>query len=572
MATLFFATLVAAFSLRPIPQSLQGGLPVDVVDLTNDARIQPALAKEFPLRRPGSLGDQELAGKVASEFKESIPSASVSVSEFDGRTIDGRKRLVEVKAQILGNEGPPIAVVAHRDSIYYGGKAEMSATAGLIKIGQAVARDQFNSTILLYSTSGASGGGLAGARQLTESLPNNTKAVIVLGNLSATPDLRPKVVPWANNGTSAPPRLERTVVRALGEEFRGPATPYRGASGFWEQIARRSLPATSTEQGPFNEAGFSSVLVGAEGEKMPGAEQAVSSEQQGRYIRTVLRSMHAIDQPKADLEVDRDAYFVAGRLLPRWALQTLILVFLLPTILLILSASWTIYQRQRDLLPGVAQVTAWVMAPAIVSVVAVVLGKLGLIKPLLGSPLAGPAVIPGTKGWIIVAFLLLLFVFSVVLTTRQFLRDLGQYERSFPGLGAVVLVILLLIEIVLVVKNPAAAVLLLPAVVLWPGAISSVMLPYPLPKLLLAVAGWVLPIAAAFTVANSMGVGVLKFPWWMSLLYSGGQLGAIDLAISCAFIGCGLAATTSAIEQSFRGAPRRDRVKHVTGRRSQFEL
>ena len=67
-------------------------------------------------------------------------SYQVSTPSFEAETADGKRRLTTVIARQVGQPGPGLVVVAHRDALGRGARAELSGTAAMIELARVVAR------------------------------------------------------------------------------------------------------------------------------------------------------------------------------------------------------------------------------------------------------------------------------------------------------------------------------------------------------------------------------------------------------------------------------------------------
>src|SRR3954447_9506766 len=91
------------------------------------------------------------------------PAYEVSTPTFTGETIDGKRTLTTVLARQIGEPGPELVVVAHRDAADRGARAELSGTAAMLELARVVAGGRLRRTITFVSTSGGSGGAARGA-------------------------------------------------------------------------------------------------------------------------------------------------------------------------------------------------------------------------------------------------------------------------------------------------------------------------------------------------------------------------------------------------------------------------
>nr|MBF6619006.1 hypothetical protein [Patulibacter sp.] len=117
IGALLLAALIAAFSLQQQPDPLVGDIPPDAFDAATGARLTTVLASTYPDRRAGSPGDHALADRVADLLRNAMPTADVQIDRFTAATPDGKRELRNVSATLLGQPGPEIVVVAHRDAL-----------------------------------------------------------------------------------------------------------------------------------------------------------------------------------------------------------------------------------------------------------------------------------------------------------------------------------------------------------------------------------------------------------------------------------------------------------------------
>jgi hypothetical protein len=261
------ALLVAAFSLQDRPRPIGTTLTPEAFDGIRAEQMLDDLAKRFPERRPGSAGDEALAGYVAAQLRATVPG-TVAENPFEGKTVDGKRDLVDVVATRPGIPGPGIVVVAHRDAAggtrAHPARSELSATAALLELARVAADGRLRRTITFISTSGGSGG-FAGATEEARRLTERADAVLVLGAVDAATPRRPFVVALSNGRGQAPVQLQRTVQRAVRAEVGTEA----GAPRALTQWLRLAVPATIGEQGPFLRAGQPAVLLSSTGERPP---------------------------------------------------------------------------------------------------------------------------------------------------------------------------------------------------------------------------------------------------------------------------------------------------------------
>src|SRR3954451_1425080 len=162
LVPVLLAVIVCAFSLGDQPAPVGTTLAPDAFSGTRATRDVDALATAYPRRRAGSAADAALARRIAAKFRGMERAYEVSTPTFTGETIDGERRLTTVLARQIGEPGPELVVVAHRDAADRGARAELSGTAAMLELARVVAGGRLRRTITFFSTSGGSGGAAGG--------------------------------------------------------------------------------------------------------------------------------------------------------------------------------------------------------------------------------------------------------------------------------------------------------------------------------------------------------------------------------------------------------------------------
>jgi hypothetical protein len=129
-----FALAIAAFSLTSHPRPLTARLAPDAFQGSRALSELNTLAAAYPDRRPGSSGDQRLAGAITHELEGLGGTASggfsVQTHRFSGQTIDGERSLSTIVATRPGSTSErPVAILAHRDAAAAGSRAAAAAAA-----------------------------------------------------------------------------------------------------------------------------------------------------------------------------------------------------------------------------------------------------------------------------------------------------------------------------------------------------------------------------------------------------------------------------------------------------------
>jgi hypothetical protein len=541
---LLLVIVVAAFSLTNGPGPSTSTLAPDAFDGAHASAELASLAAEFPNRRPGSRADASLAARVAHSLEALGGSAgggfTVRTRRFSAQTIDGARTLTTVTAQRPGStELSPIVILAHRDSAARGGAAaELSGTAALLELARVFAARETKRTIVLVSTSGATGGD-AGATDFAAHAQGPLDAAVVLGDLAGAHARKPFVVPFSDGFGNAPLQLQSTVADAITQET-GSAS---GAPSTLGQLAHLIFPFTVGEQGPLNRAGLPAVLVQVSSERGPSASDAVSRERLEGFGRAVLSAVDALDVAPDITSTLQTGVLVQRKTFPAWALRLLLATLLLPP--LIATADGLARVRRRG--ESVGRSLPWALAcalPFLISAMfARLLGSSGILGEAPASPVA-PNALPfdWAAGRAVLAVGL---VFALAwLLWPIFLRRLRV--RPLPdrdAAGIAMLIVLLAVCVAAWAADPFTALLLVPALHLWLLVVSPE-LRGRLPVSLALVALGLAPLALVIAFyAHQLGLGPGQVAWTALLLLAGGYVGVPAAILWSLAFGCAAAAT-----------------------------
>ncbi len=566
-APFLIALAIAAFSLTARPAPLTSTLAPDAFDGQQAFAELKRLAAEFPDRRPGSAGDDALAGRLAQTISglggtgahgpDGLAGGfSVHVSELRAQTIDGERTLQTVIAQRPGSTGEsPIVIVAHRDAVAGSSVAQLSGTAALIELARVFAARETRRTIVLVSTSGGSGGD-AGAADFAAQVQAQTQApgraqragaglgavdaAIVLGDVASTHTSEPMVVPYSDGYGDASDQLQRTVAGAISHE----AGVQPGAPSTIGQLAHLAFSFAPGEQGVLDGAGLAAVLVQVSGERGPGPQAPVSAERMEGFGRAVLSAVDALDvapdiesQPQTGLVLER-------QIVPAWALELLIGTLLIPPAAVLLDGLARARRRRQPL----GRWSAWALAcglPFLVcALFARLLGGVGAIAATPFAPvLEGAMPFDGAAASAVLSCALVLGL--AWLAWPVLVQRLGLAVRPTPEApggadvaGIATLLVLLLVACAAWVLDPYAALLAVPGLHLLLWIASPERRPRPIAGLgLLALALLPLGLLIAF-YAHQLGYGPGGVAWTAVLLLAGGHVGVGAAVLwSCAF-GC----------------------------------
>jgi hypothetical protein len=426
-----------------------------------------------------------------------------------------------------------VVVLAHRDSLHAPATADLSGTAALAELARLFTGRTLQKTLVLVSTSGASGGN-AGAAAWARATGGPVDAVLVLGDL-ASPRVRgPLIVPWSNRLGIAPLALQRTVAQALALE-----TGRRvSQAGVGSQFARLARPLTLSEQGEVAAQGLPAVLLTVAGESGPGAAQAVSQDRLQEMGRAALRSITALDGRAQPIPGPRGELFFSRKVVPGWAIRLVVGALILPALITAVDGFARVRRRREP----VARWLAWTLAGAVPFVVAwlfsLFLELTGLLPVAPAAPLP-PGAIPldaaGTAAMVAVA----LVVVVGWLALRPIVVRIAHARAApeSPGAGAAVLLVLAALSAVVWAVNPFAAALLLPGLHLALLLLApEVHLRRGLQVLALVLALAPFALVTAF-YADEFGLSLGEIPWSGLLLVVGGGIGVPAVLAWCLALG-----------------------------------
>jgi hypothetical protein len=541
-----FALAIAAFSLGARPAALTSTLAPDAFEGKLAFAELGTLAAHYPDRRPGSRGDEALAGYIAHTFEGLGGTAgggfSVRTLHFEGQTIDGQRQLSTVIAQRPGStNSSPIVILAHRDAAARGSRAELSGTAALLELARVFATRETKRTIILVSTSGGSGGD-AGAANLAGDLHGPVDAAIALGDVASARTTRPFVVPYSDGFGSAPPQLQRTLADAITHE----TTSAPGAPSTIGQLAHLAFPIATGEQGVLGARGLPAVLVQVSGEHGPSAGAPVSAERLEGFGRAVLSAVGALDTAPDASSAAETGVVLQRKIAPAWALQLLTATLLLGPLLL---AADGLARLRRRRMP-VGRWTLWTLSCALpfiaCAVFAYLLGVLGIIAaPSVPVPARS---MPFDATSAIAVVLVALTCALAWLLWGMLVRRLRWGVRPDPEVaGLPVLLVLLGVCLIAWAENPFTALLLLPALHLWLLVASPELRPRRLGSLALIALGFA-PLALLVSFyARQLGLGAGGVGSTAVLLIAGGHVGFGGVILWSLALGCGVAAAMIAL-------------------------
>jgi hypothetical protein len=538
-----FALILAAFSLENRPRPLSTTLAPDAFEgatAFTDAYGARGLARRFPDRRPGSLGDEQLADVIATRMR-STPGFRVRTEVRDGETIDGKRQLRTVIAERAGTVDERIVVIAHRDAAGRRAAPELSGTAALLELVRVFgAPRQTRRTLVLVSTSGGSGGA-AGAAALADELGSGPIAgMIVLGDLASTTVRPPFVNPWSNALGASPLRLRTTLQEAVRTETGTGAEPPRALT----QFMRHALPATYGEQGVLLAEGLPAVLLSVSGDRPPAANAPVSRERLQAFGRVTLRAVTALDaattQRALGGETTSSDLLTNRKVLPGWAVRLFTGALLLPPLLAAIDGFAAVRRHRGRVLAWLGWALVWALPFLVAALFALALKLTGLLTAAPSAPVspqALPVQLPALAAVALAFALAWAWLRPAVMRLVRAGGDLAE-----PGAGSMVMLVALAATIAVWVGNPYAAALVIPAMHAGLFALASELRVRRSARLA-AVAIGALPFAVvAIALSRALGLDVLDAVWVGLLLVAGGHVSLLSVLLWSLLAGCAAAA------------------------------
>jgi hypothetical protein len=527
------AAVVLAFSLRDQAGPLTTTLDPGAFNGQNAYSLSNQIASEYPNRRPGSAGDDALAGDVTQRL--SSYGFAVSTSTTSARTADGTRTLENVIATRPGFGGGSVVVIAHRDALSSPAPVEASGTAVLLELARALSGETHQRTIVLASISGSAGA--SGALALARQLGGGIDAVIALGDVGGSALRKPLIVPWSDGQQVAPPALRNTLASALGAQ----AALDPGGTSLAGQFVHLALPVTLSEQGPFGARGTPAVLLSASGERAPDANDQLSLGRITALGRTVLQTVNALDAG-AGIPAAAPYMLYDSKVVPAWAIALLALALILPVG--IATVDGLARARRRGY--ALVRWATWTLLAAVPFVLAALLAVgarlVGWLSAAPPEPVAGALPVGGG------GITLLIVLGGLLVGSLAVLRRLAPPPDEGTGLG--VLIVLCVISLAIWVRNPFAALLLVPALHLWMWLLDPEVRISRGGAITLFVLGLAPPVLVVLYYAVTLGLGPLGALWSGLLMIAGGSVGLVAAIEWSVALGCVVCAAALAMHRA----------------------
>ncbi len=550
LALVAFAVIVFAFSLQSQPQAVTSS-PSTGQFFSDAYGTMTKLASAYPDRTPGSEADRNLATYIDRQLsgQGSLPikGFSVQTEEYTAKTVDGPQVLENVVATSPGLGGGTIVVVSHRDGTGTPATSDLSGTAVLLGLANALSGETLNRSVMLVSTSGQIGA--VGTTQLADSLAGGVQqvdAVIVLGDLAGAAAHDPVVVPWSDTDKLAPPLLRNTLASFVLTQTR----IHTDSGGVGGQLARLAFPFALTEQAPFAASGIPAVLLSTAGDLPDVPNNRLGPRSRiGNLGTAVLQTVNALDTGPT-VAAPTAYLLLSGKIVPLWAMRLLVLALILPVVATTLDALARTRRRGHMTLRWVG----WVLVGAIpflaglgVLLLARAAGWLSATPPgaVLGGSAGGRGVaLSGDDVAVLglVAFLIVVtFVFVRPLCLRALLSlsDADRRPESPAADAAAVAlsIVMCLLTLAMWAINPFAALLLVPALHLWLWLAQPSVRTHRLTVTLLLLVGILAPVLIAIYYLDVYGLSPIDLLWSIVLM-TGGVLPVGTAVVWSVALGC----------------------------------
>jgi len=527
------ALVLVMFSLesrpRPVPQGLAADVVFDGDQALTTLRAQIAAGRD---RRPGTVGNRAAASVVFDGLRERGFTVAPGGFEYEG------KRLVNVVGRRAGRSQREIVVMAARDAAGVPDAAGSAAdTAALLEIARVYSGRPSNKTLVLASVDGSALGEVGTAR-LADTLgdPDRVDAVIVLSGLGVPTRDRPALVSWSNDATRAGLGLQRTAVESLRQEV-GEVAEGAGPAG---QLARLAFPVGVGAQGVLLGRGYDSVRISGNGELSASGRVEPADVDRDRLEglgRATLRALTALDAAPPPERGPETYVTVVSQVLPGWVLSVLAFTLILPALVASVDAFARARRRGVPVGPWLIWVGSGVAALGLGLGVAYVLALAGAVPGPPQAPvdpaafpldLAAAAVLAGVAVVVVPVW----WALRRLVVARE--PDLG--DPSAPGASVAVAVVLSASLLVLWLLNPFAALVCVPALHLWLLGTLVDPLPPGRARIVMVLAGLLLPALVASYYLVVLSTDPLSGAWYLLLLVTGGHVGTLTALAAAALL------------------------------------
>ncbi len=558
LAPIVLAVILAAFSLQDLPTPLATTQAPDAFQRPAVAATLNRLARDFPVRRPGTPADDDMARAVATELR-ATGAYRVRTLDTTTQTVDGERTVRTVMGTRLAGQGGQIVVVADRAALGVGARAQLSGTAVMLELARVLAQGPLRRTLTFISTSGDGGGAAAAAAKLQRPVD----AVIALGDLASLKPHQPLVVAWSADGGVAPLRFQRTIAFALRQQTGLESeTPSTGT-----QLARFAFPFALGDQGVFGQAGMAAVTLSVSGERPPPADAPVSVVRMTGAGRGVLRAMTALDRGPSVAGAPSPVLVTGRKSVPTWAIRVLVAALLLAPLVCAVDGFARLRRRHESVVAGLVWIARRAVPFLAVFLLVRLFGVLGLLPATPRIAVApGAIALDGTARTAMLAVALCFALVSMGMSRARIARlgDASDGSVSGPGGAGALLLVLSAIAFCVWLSNPFAALLFVPALHLWLPIYAPGVSMRRAAAVALFVLGLLPFVLVALADAASLRMGADDLAWLWLLLVAAGQVGVLTWVL-WSLVGACVVGTCVLALRSRAAPPREDTPITVRG-------
>ena len=489
------------------------------------------IVEDFPQRVAGTDPDNRMGIWVEQQFR--AMGLETHIDSF-AATVNGKDvALQNVWAISKGRTQGTIMVLADRGNpplATQGAGDNASGVAAMLALAEAFTVTAHEHSIIFLCTTGDAFGGLGANEFVQVHQTDDLYAVLALRDVAKRDSPGIGLNGWSAEPKTAPPWLWLLAAPAAKRDSNMEAMLPTVAA----QILRLAVPTGAGSQGPFVARGVPAITVSAAGPSVPARDDtidAVSKETLTKVGTTAQNMVMAVDGTNAPGAPSGGTIFLTHKAtLPGGALAAILAALLLPLVAVTVDL-YAHCRRSRIRLRSAFVRAGLHLAPWLVLVAIVYFANLvGLLPHSPDAVILPDSRLAATPRYlrviILVALMLLAYAYAVAVERRL--------ERRFAtDARATILVshlLLVLIALLLLLVNPYAALLVLPAAILWPlarpGGWARSILPVYLGLLMV-------PVPLIY-YALQLDVGV-KVWWYFFLLFENRTIPGVAVLLAALF-------------------------------------
>ena len=489
------------------------------------------IVEDFPQRVAGTDPDNRMGIWVEQQFR--AMGLETHIDSF-AATVNGKDvALQNVWAISKGRTQGTIMVLADRGNpplATQGAGDNASGVAAMLAIAEAFTVTAHEHSIIFLCTTGDAFGGLGANEFVQVHQTDDLYAVLALRDVAKRDSPGIGLNGWSAEPKTAPPWLWLLSAPAAKRDSNMEAKLPTVAA----QILRLAVPTGAGSQGPFVANGVPAITVSAAGPSASARDDtidAVSKETLTKVGTTAQNMVMAVDGTNAPGAPSGGTIFLTHKAtLPGGALAAILAALLLPVVAVTVDL-YAHCRRSRIRVRSAFVRAGLHLAPWLVLIAIVYFANLvGLLPHSPDAVILPDSRLAATPRYlrviVLVALMLLAYAYAVAVE-RRLERRIATDARATILVSHLLLV---LIALLLLLVNPYAALLVLPAAILWPlarpGGWARSILPVYLGLLMVPV-----PI---IYYAIQLDVG-WKVWWYFFLLFENRTIPAVAVLLAALF-------------------------------------